>query len=77
MVVHGIFFLGPLDEMYRPMQELHERKKLEEVLAKPGVPVRGVRATVCEFVDYWDQVPVPTKATEEECLRYPKILGRS
>ena len=63
------------NELYRLMRELHERKKLQQLVSRAGTAVRGAKAVAKELVEHWDQVSTPTGATEEECVAYLKALG--
>ena len=57
------------------MRELQERKKLQQLVSRAGIAVRGAKTVAKELVEHWDRVSTPTGATEEECLAYLKALG--
>ena len=63
------------NELYRLMRELQERKKLQQLVSRTGLAIRGAKAVAKELVDHWDKVSTPTGSTEEDCVAYLKSLG--
>ena len=63
------------NELYRLMRELHERKKLQQLVSREGTAVRGAKMVAKELVEHWGRMSTPTGATEEECVAYLKALG--